>query len=101
MSIYSSYPTIGADDDDEHDGTVLAYVGSNAFPAKEHGTSTVDLANIPAWCVPGHDDEDTNDVAGYLRLSIDDTDVILTTQAVSDLHKQLGRWLKTPKRTEK
>lgn len=98
MSIYSSWPTVGLDHHDDPDGTVLAYTGSHRFPTPEDADATVDLGSIPAWCIPGHTDETTTDVAEYLRLSAGDTTVILTQTAALKLYHQLGEWLMTPKR---
>jgi hypothetical protein len=80
------------------DGTVLAYTGSHRFPTADDPPATVDLASIPAWCVPGCTNDTLSDVGEYLRLSADGADVILTETAVLKLYHQLGEWLMTPKR---
>lgn len=100
MSIYSSWPVIGATEDGEPDGTVLWYLNSARFPFPADPGMTVEIASIPAWCVPGHADaEDSTDVGEYLRLTVtEDRDVILTEAAAAELHAQLGEWLETPKR---
>jgi hypothetical protein len=99
VSIYSSYPAIGETEDGDRDGTVLFYRGSNQFPNPQDITASVDLALIPAWCTPGHEDaEDSNDVAAYLRLSTGTEDTILTEAGALRLYHQLGEWLMTPKR---
>lgn len=100
MSIFSSWPVIGATEDGEPDGTVLWYLNSARFPFVADPGKTVEIASIPAWCVPGHADaEDSTDVGEYLRLTVtEDRDVILTDAAVLKLYHQLGDWLVTPKR---
>lgn len=102
MSIFASWPVIGATEDGEPDGTVLWYLNSSRFPFAADPGMTVEIASIPAWCVPGHADadaEDSTDVGEYLRLTVtDEHDVILTEAAAAELHTQLGRWLDTPKR---
>lgn len=100
MSIFSSGPLIGATEDGEPDGTVLWYLNSARFPFPADPGMTVELASIPAWCVPGHAAaEDSTDVGEYLRLTVaEDRDVILTEAAAAELHTQLGQWLETPKR---
>lgn len=100
MSIFSSWPLIGADEHEDPDGTVLAYQGSHRFPGPSDPDVTVEIGSIPAWCVPGHADaEDSTDVGEYLRLTVtEDRDVILTEAAAAELHAQLGEWLETPKR---
>lgn len=99
MSIFSSWPLIGADEHEDPDGTVLAYQGSHRFPGPGDPDVTVEVGSIPAWCVPGHADaEDSTDIAEYLRMSTPDDTVILSEAAVLKLYHQLGNWLMTPKR---
>jgi len=99
MSIYSSWPLIGADENEEADGTVLTYRSSAKFPAPDDLHTDIEIASIPAWCVPGHADaEDSTDLAEYLRLRVEDADVVLSEAAVLKLYHQLGNWLMTPKR---
>ncbi|MFJ4173375.1 hypothetical protein [Microbacterium sp. NPDC089696] len=99
MSIYSSRPLIGADENEEADGTVLVYGSSTKFPDPADLSTDIELASIPAWCVPGHAEaEDSTDVAEYLRLRVEDSDVVLTDAAALKLYHQLGNWLMTPKR---
>lgn len=99
MSIYASWPLIGADEHEEPDGTVLIYRSSTRFPDPDDLRTDIEIASIPAWCVPGHADaEDSADVAEYLRLRVEDAEAILTAAAVLTLYHQLGQWLMTPKR---
>lgn len=100
MSIFSSYPAVGHTDDGKPDGTVLMYAGSHRFPTPTDDDDwLVDLAVIPAWCVPGHADaEESSDVGEYVRLSIGNEDAILTEASARKLRDQLDHWLSIPKR---
>lgn len=97
MSIYSSWPLIGETEDGDRDGTVLLYRGSHRFPSPTDPTSIVELATIPAWCVPGCDDESADTVAAYLRLSVSLSDAVLTEASATELRDQLTEWIARPK----
>lgn len=91
MSIWASWERIGwepecevLDDDGVHvepgrfeRGVVRAYRDgfSNAYPDGTDAGATVDVASIPAWCVPGCEDADgddrCDDMGPWLRLWVD------------------------------
>jgi hypothetical protein len=122
MSIWASQPVIGHDDDEvEPRGDVRSYIvgWSNHYPDHMERPSAIDLAHIPAWCVPGHGDHTGQDgddvvVGPWLRLSIDTVDhhifggkvvvgrdvhvsVVLDEAAVNALIDDLIEWRDTPK----
>lgn len=101
MSIWATTFAID-DDDDSAEGTVRQYQRSHVYPDPAHDHAEVDLAEIPAWCVPGHEDEHDSDAVGpWLRLGTDDggeyAPAVLGETAVLALRDALTRWLDTPK----
>lgn len=54
-------------------GQVRAYRDgfSNHYPDDTDAPGSIDLAWIPSWCVPGHDEEDYSACGEWARLSID------------------------------
>jgi len=88
MSIWCSGPSIGEDDHDNFDGSVVSYINgwSNHYPGyfperdggyrREPGQETpasVDVAHAPPWCVPGHEGtglDESDAVAPWLRLDV-------------------------------
>ena len=96
MSIYATIAEIGADENGDYDGTVLEYINSTTWP-NQGWEASLHLAEIPAWCVPGCDDETSNQPGPYLRVSINDEDVLLTETAGWELWERLNEWLTTPK----
>ena len=88
MSIWCSLETIGWDDDrwtdidgnpitaERHGGEVRSYANgwSNHYPTTDgevEQRASIDLADISAWCVPGHQDIANFDERGpWLRLSV-------------------------------
>lgn len=140
MSIWCSWPEIGTEvrsrlDEDEHGqpvliavpphpsperGLVVSYATgwSNHYPDPVNGPerpSSVSLAHMPVWCVPGHNGEDDHDEVGpWLRLDILAVDhdyhaggkptgtvhgesVILDEEAARSLVADLVDWLARPK----
>lgn len=110
MSIFASYPDIGSrEDDDTTDGTVLAYEGSHRYPRPGDPHATVGLASIPAWCVPGRGEDDSDDVGPWVRLDVttpnphcvmrttDEQTVLLSETAARALAAQLVEWADQPK----
>lgn len=119
MSIWVSYDVLAFDGDDlPRGGEVRSYASgfSNHYPTTDglvERPSSVDIAHIPSWCVPGHHDEnDPLSVGGWLRLNISTwqhhrhdpaevidevhAGVVLDRAAVVLLHAQLGEWLDRP-----
>ena len=101
-------------------GAVRAYRAgfSNHYPDDSDPGAWVDVASIPAWCVPGHDDERDDSLGPWLRLSVgspdaltwwqktpDDqpmsapvfADVVLDEAAVRSLRDDLTAWLNREK----
>ena len=97
-------------------GAVRAYRAgfSNHYPDDSDPGAMVGVASIPAWCVPGHDDERDDSFGPWLRLSIDSpqaqdwydpdpskrptpapvfADVVLDEAAVAALRDDLTAWL--------
>lgn len=124
MSIWCSDQHIGYDDDDRSGGEVRAYAEgwSNHYPTLDvEGPASVDLAHIPVYCVPGHNEEAASRQGGvgpWLRLSINSPNarswwtktidgdpvpapayvtVVLDEAAARALRKQLTKWIKHDK----
>jgi hypothetical protein len=115
VSIYSSWPGIGQDEDtDAFDGTVRAYLGSHHYPLDGEPDAAVHVATIVPWCVPGHREtrvEEIDGVAPWLRLALHTPDddgtgnrsmsnprtVALSEVAARALAAQLIEWADTPK----
>lgn len=96
MSIYASWEPIGLTEDEDFDGTVLEYLSSNRHPAPSDIGASVWVASIPAWCVPGCDDEESGAVGEYLRLDVSGSGfstVVLTVAGAVKLRDQLTEWL--------
>jgi hypothetical protein len=108
MSIWSSWEEIPC--------RSYANGWSNHYPTTtgtvERDGCAVDIASIPAYCVPGHDDDDGVAVGPWLRLSVDSVEhdfsapenvlgdrsasVVLDRDAVAALRDQLQDWLDRP-----
>lgn len=123
MSIWVSRPGIGFDElEDAPAGQVRSYANgwSNHYPTTD-GTvereASVDTAHVPAWCVPGHEDNfDGETVGGWLRLTVRTTEhdfwsprrvvgdqvasVVIDEDAARALVADLRDWLDTPKARE-
>lgn len=121
MSIWCSLPSIGHDNwhDGIRGGEVRSYANgwSNHYPTTDGDVeqpACVDLATIPAWCVPGNEDRDGGGELGpWLRLSAyghehdphaptiivsrSSTSVVMSEPAVRQLVADLTEWLETPK----
>lgn len=133
MSIWCSNETIGWEEDGWEDvdgkpieptrngGEVRSYANgwSNHYPTSDDTVEQrahIDLATIPVWCVPGHDDEsDYERVGEWLRLSVStvehnwsdpsnikkttpvQVDVVMDEAATRLLVEQLSEWLARPK----
>lgn len=112
MSIWSSTFSIGEGyiyDEPTDPGRVVTYVDgwSNKYPEETDAACEIDLAQIPAWCVPGHFDyEESRGATGdyahigpWLRLGVsrphDDNApmVVLDERAVESLRDRLTQWL--------
>lgn len=111
MSIWCSR---GYDEIDGQRGTVVAYADgwSSHYPAADDPPATVDLAVVPAWCVPGQP-EDRDGIGPWLRIGIASpfalswwdridgkprpapvyADVVMDEAAVLALYHDLGDWL--------
>lgn len=105
MSIYSSRATIG-DPDWEYSrpGIVGSYQPGNAHYWPTDTNSTIETADVPAWCVPGHETEDQNDIyrGQWLRLEINAVEqatVLIDADAARSLRDDLDAWLTLPKIT--
>lgn len=108
MSIWATCLVI-SDDPDDAPGLVRRHDGSHLYPSADGPRAEVDLAEIPAWCVPGHELEHDSDAVGpWLRLGVDlgsePTEgtflwapASLDEVAVRTLRDALSRWLDTPK----
>lgn len=118
MSIWCSWPTVGHDDESDG-GNVRSYATgwSNHFPTDDfERESSMDLATIAPWCVPGHHDSDgeQGEVGPWLRLGMVtwrhdfhnpkrrptkqlDAAVVMDEAAVRLLRDQLTTWLELPK----
>lgn len=105
MSIYCSRVTLGHDAWGEGQGRVFAHpnndlrlLGLDHWP-----TGNIDTAHIPAWCVPGHQDETDNDeeASEWLRVSMSSNDtystVLIDQDAARALIADLQNWLGIPK----
>jgi hypothetical protein len=113
MSIYCSRETVGVDYWHPktkpgkphrvgrvvaHPQNRLALVDSENWPE-----GSIDTAHIPAWCVPGHQ-EDTGEfehISEWMRLTFDvggmHGNVLLDEKAVRALAADLTEWLAVPK----
>lgn len=93
---------------DEHTGDVLIRDGGgrNDYPdPAKFPNAVIGGAEIPAWCVPGHDEAGMD--AGYAepgewyRLGIYSeagaVEALLSEKAAKALAKDLRRWLRKPK----
>jgi hypothetical protein len=96
-------------------GTVRKYADgwSNHYPDSEvEGPAVIDLATIPAWCVPGHEEDFSyRKVGPWLRMGVfgegvnhwtkkteyADATVVLNESAVRALRDHLDEWLTQPK----
>jgi len=122
MSIWASLPNIGHDEfEDESRGIVVSYVDgwSNHYPSPDEGPehpSSIDLATMPPWCVPGWSEHDGDDMScgPWLRLCVhgwlhdwhnprdgevteESASVVMDEAAARELHQQLSDWLARPK----
>lgn len=128
MSIWCSWEAVGWDDEADEptpNGSVRSYASgwSNHYPTNDDTVempSTISLAHIAPWCVPGHPDA-TETAAGecgdWLRLTVDtwehnwkaptsiigdlNASVVLDETAARTLRDQLTDWLARPKLTPK
>lgn len=90
MSIWASRIPIGW----AENGKVKVCTDFDRYPDYDGGLSEVEVASIPAWCVPGHEDEyDSEAVGPWLRLATGSESVVLDERAVRTLRRQLGEWL--------
>ncbi|NNG36922.1 hypothetical protein [Nakamurella aerolata] len=90
MSIWASRTPIGWSADY---GKVKVCEDSHRYPDYDGGLSEVEVASIPAWCVPGHEDQYESEAVGpWLRLTGIES-VVLDEQAVRVLCGQLCEWL--------
>jgi hypothetical protein len=103
MSIYASGADVGMDDYGRHTGEVLIYRKSHVFPTPSDPTAWLGLGAIPGYCVPGHDEEDDDLVAEYLRLDMSadgkwvTSTVVLTVAGAKRLRDELTDWLNAKK----
>lgn len=101
MSVWSSLPHIGWDEVEGFRGGAVYGYGDGRYPHPARLLGCVDLAHIPAWCVPGHGDADESDecdmVGPWLRLSIttrdENADAELDENAARALRDDLSAWL--------
>lgn len=80
MSIWSSWEEIGYDmvfrSPKPHRGQVRSYASgwSNHYPTTDGAVeqpAAVGVASMPVWCVPGHEDDYSDDTVGpWLRLEV-------------------------------
>lgn len=97
MSIWASFRDIG-EEDMESTGVVLNCVEGNWYPEPNWAEGAVDLAHIPRWCVPGHEEEhDDYKVLGpWMRLGVFDgrdyVSVVMDRQAVLELLVGITDW---------
>lgn len=104
MSIWSSRISIGEDQDYRPDGHVRHFGSSHSYPPSDWVPAGIDLAEIPRWCVPGHEGEDSFDgptaIGPWLRLDVDpytDASIVVDEVAVRQLRDQLTDWLNADK----
>lgn len=122
MSIWCSGSVIGhdvdADAEGEQRGEVWSYATgwSNHYPdRKVEQPSTICVATIPVWCVPGHwDEEEFETVGEWLRLDVHTAEhdyksggqptsrynfesVVLDEEAARSLAADLLAWADRPK----
>lgn len=132
MSIWCTWEHIGTDprawrdaDTDEaipkhaERGNVLSYAAgfSNHYPdltGEHERPATVAIASIPVWCVPGHDEENDDELGPWLRLEVaapetlnhwvkdvdgkpqiepEGASVVLDEEAARSLRDDLSAWL--------
>lgn len=101
MSIYSTRIELGGAN---WSGRVLPYGGPHVQPvAADDVRAWVSTADIPAWCVPGHEAPDGGiGVGEWLRLGIDsvqlgESTVLLDETAARALAHDLLAWADLPK----
>jgi hypothetical protein len=94
VSIWGNWPDVGYEIDtrlskDEHGEPILVAVGhegpergevrsyatgfSNHYPTTDgeyEQPANVGISGMPAWCVPGHSDEYTDDLGPWVRLDV-------------------------------
>ena len=110
MSIYCSRVTLGLDywagKKPRRNGRVVTYPNNRLalVDADNWPQGNVDTASIPAWCVPGHEEEyDGEAISEWMRLSVSSAgshlSVLIDQKAARLLVKDLRSWLKYPKVT--
>jgi hypothetical protein len=110
VSIYCSRVTLGLDwwaprkkGKPKANGRVAAYPQNQLARVDDPDwpDGNVDTAHIPVWCVPGHREEFSEEVAEWLRLSVMangvHADVLIDEKAARLLVKDLQEWLNQPK----
>lgn len=112
VSIYASTFSAGYPDDEDSVGVVLIRDNAdNLYPnPATFRRGAIGGAEIPGWCVPGHDDADDDEPGGWYRLgglsmrtlcrsSLTrpqlwvDQDYLLDEAAAQALRDDLTRWL--------
>lgn len=93
MSLYATAVRF----DGEHHARPLWYRGSHILPRHDHQRAgVVELAHIPGDTVHAIDDTwDAEKVAPYLRLSVNDADVLLDRRQAQQVRDYLDRWLRS------
>lgn len=97
MSIWASIYEAGVGSPIDR-GAVLAGVDASTYPTATEYRTFIDLAAIPAQCVPGHEhDVQSSAVGPWLRLGAGPTEAVLDERAVKGLRDALTEWLDTEK----
>lgn len=98
MSIYATRIVIG-DESPIFDtpGRVRHYLASHQYQPGDPVEHGIDTAHVPDFCVPGHTDEDNEEVGEWLRLSVGDLSVLIDSDAARELGQDLTAWAALPK----